>query len=202
MFVIAGHNGAGKSNCYRMYLREALAQHVQEHIDPDEVERAICADHTGLNHGKTNGDFSRMAQQESNRRRERYFENRITFSFETVLSDPYQDKVDFMRRAVDDGYYVALLAVGLDSSQKSRQRVDERVRRGGHDVATERIIERYPRVIQNIKLAANVASLAIILDNSYDNPSPEDGAYTAFSLHAGGCVVKTADNIPGWWQQP
>jgi predicted ABC-type ATPase len=199
MLVIAGHNGAGKSTCYREHLADGLRQHIQEHIDPDAVERSIRADFNCQAHGMTNDDFSKLAQQESNRLRQQYVANGISFSFETVLSDPVGEKVDFMKKAVDMGYLVALLAVGLDSPEKSRYRVDLRVLRGGHDVPTDRIFKRYPRVIENIKKAADVVSLAVIADNSNDNQENEDGAYMAFSLHMGGRVVKTIGQVPAWW---
>jgi predicted ABC-type ATPase len=200
MLVIAGHNGAGKSTCYRMFLAESLGQHIEEHIDPDAIEKSIRADFGRLGITMTDYEFSIMAQQESNTLRQQYFENKIAFSFETVLSDSVGDKVGFMKRAVESGYLVILLAVGLDSPERSRRRVDLRVKRGGHDVPTDSIFGRYPRVIGNIKSAVDVVSLALVVDNSEDNLDNNNGSYKAFALYRNGCVAKTVVNIPSWWE--
>lgn len=197
MMIIAGHNGAGKSTCYRTYLQNDLGQYLQDHIDPDAIERIIraeCAEE------KTDDEFADLAQKESNRRRLMYFENRIAFSVETVLSDPVGDKVGFIREAVHRGYLVAVLAVGLDSPEKSRERVALRVSRGGHNVRPDRIAARYPRVISNIKNAVRVASVALVVDNSDDNFDDENGAYYAFSLFVNGENTEVGDFTPLWWK--
>ncbi|OIR02183.1 zeta toxin [mine drainage metagenome] len=200
MLVIAGHNGAGKSTCYRVHYSDLLRPHIQEHIDPDAIEGEIRAAYEGQTHNLTIKDFSILAQKESNQLRLQYFENKIPFSFETVLSDEIGDKVGFMKKAVDSGYFVALIAVGLSSPCKSRCRVDLRVERGGHDVPTSKIFERYPRVIDNFRNAVGVVSLAIVVDNSDENQDDENGCYRPLSLHVGGKIVGTADYIPAWWR--
>lgn len=200
MMVIAGHNGAGKSTCYREYLADTLGGNIKEHIDPDVIERAIRTDFREVGEEKSDKEFSRLAQVESNRLRNHYFDNRIAFSFETVFSDTLRDKVNFIKEAVESGYLVALLAVGLDSPEKSRQRVKLRVQRGGHNVPPEKIVERYPRVIYNIKEAVGVVSLALVVDNSEDNLGDNDGAYRAFALFVNGKMVNAADDIPEWWK--
>lgn len=197
--VIAGHNGAGKSTCYREFLANTLGKYIEEHIDPDAIERAIRADFFESGETLTGDESSLLAQTESNRLRQQCFDSGISFSFETVLSDPVGNKVAFMKKAVENGYLVALLAVGLDSPEMSRKRVDLRVRRGGHDVPTGRIFSRYPRVINNIKKAANVVSLALVVDNSTENLDTNYGAYRAFALYLNGCVAKLDEDIPRWW---
>lgn len=199
MVVIAGHNGAGKSTCYRSFLAATLGQHLDQHIDPDEVERDIRAGMSELAIEKTDDWFSAQAQQESNRLRERYFADRIPFSFETVLSDPVGDKVEFIRQAAASGYLVVLMAVGLDSPEKSLQRVRLRVQRGGHNVPEDRIYRRYPRVIENLQKASLVATLAILIDNSDDNPDDDSGAYRPFAVFAGGALIKSDGAMPVWW---
>ncbi|MFH2000031.1 MAG: zeta toxin family protein [Planctomycetota bacterium] len=199
MVVIAGHNGAGKSTCYRSFLAATLGQHLDEHIDPDAVEREIRAEMTEAGIVMPKVWFSAQAQKESNKLREQYFASRTPFSFETVLSDPVGDKVEFMRRAVEGGYLVVLMAVGLDSPEKSLQRVSLRVQHGGHDVPVDRVYSRYPRVIENLRKASLVATLAILIDNSDDNTDYNAGAYRPFALFAGGALLKSDGATPEWW---
>lgn len=196
--VIAGHNGAGKSTCYRKYLRDATAPYINYHIDPDAVEQEIRAEWEGEFLAKD--EFSRLAQDEANQRRKMYLDTEVNFSFETVLSDPFGDKVRFLEEARRRGYVVALLAVGLDSPGKSAERVARRVARGGHDVPIERIRARYPRVLANIVQGIQVASLALVVDNSEDNLEDDTGAYSAFALFAHGSAVVVENDAPPWWR--
>ena len=128
---IAGHNGAGKTTCYETFLRHAMPPQVVRHINPDEIEKDIRADLAGSN--LSDLEFSRMAQQEAERMRNIELEGGSNFSFETVGS--HESKVTFLRRARDLGYVVALLFVGPDSPEKSRDRVALRVSRGGRGQA-------------------------------------------------------------------
>lgn len=198
--IIAGHNGAGKSTCYRKYLRELLEQTLEEHIDPDAIEREIRADWLGPQ--LTDKDFSRMASEEAGRRRKTYLDNEVSFSMETVFSDPVGDKLGFIEDAIRRGYFVVLLGVGLDSPQKSAERVAARVARGGHNVPPEKIEQRYPRVVDNLHLAVRIASLAVIVDNSEDSSDEDGDAYFAFTVFADGSVVDAVSKQPAWWQDP
>lgn len=195
--VIAGHNGAGKTTCYSNHLRKALLPHIKYHVDPDAIEQEIREELAGQS--LSSDDFSKLAQAEADLRRNMYLDTEKSFSFETVLSDPYGDKVRFLDEARRRGYVVAMLAVGLDSPQKSAERVARRVARGGHDVPIDRIRGRYPRVLENIAQGVKVVNLALLVDNSEDNVTDDAGAYSAFALFANGSVVAIESDPPSWW---
>ena len=197
--MIAGHNGAGKSTCYRKNLRAAIAPHIQEHIDPDVIERDIRANWVGQ--PQSADEFSKRAAREANALREMYLEHELAFSFETVFSDPVDGKIDFLKEALRRGYVVALLAVGLDSPEKSMERVALRVSRGGHDVPRERLILRYPRVLNNIAKGVNVASVALVVDNSEDNIIDDGDAFFAIALFAAGELLESVEDAPTWWRR-
>lgn len=197
LLVIAGHNGAGKSTCYQRYLRDAMAPYLSEHIDPDAIERGIRAEWAG--EPLSDEEFSRLASQEANILRRMYLDSGRAFSFETVFSDPVGDKVGFLQEAVRRGYFVVLLAVGLNSPEKSQARVALRASRGGHNVRPDLIVSRYPRVIQNLVQAVEVVSLALIVDNSADNFDVDGDAYFAFALFSNGRLVESVEDVAPWW---
>lgn len=118
---------------------------------------------------------------------------------ETVLSDPVGDKLGFMANAVACGYYVVLLAIGLSSADKSLERVQHRVARGGHNVRPEKVRERYPRVLRNFAQAVNLVSAALVVDNSTDVSEDDRGSYNAFAYFLDGKLVGEAAPIPSWW---
>lgn len=174
-----------------------MAPHLDNHIDPDAIERNIRTDYS--NDPLSDDEFSIKASKEAEHLRIMYLNNTTAFSMETVLSDPVGDKLEFLRKAVRSGYFVVLLAVGLDSPEKSIERVSLRVARGGHNVKHDRIRSRYPRVLNNLSQAVGIVSLALIVDNSQDNLEDQSGAYHAFALFAQGECVETANEIPPWW---
>lgn len=129
-----------------------------------------------------------------------YLDNEIAFSFETVFSDPAGDKLNFLAEAVSRGYFVVLLAVGLDSPEKSKERVALRVSRNGHNVPPQKIIERYPRVLSNIVKGVSLASIALVVDNSEDNIIEDGDAYFAIALFADGELLEAVEDAPEWWR--
>lgn len=119
---------------------------------------------------------------------------------ETDFSDTVDDKIGLLRDAVRSGYFVAVLAVGLDSPNKSKQRVALRVQKGGHSVPIEKIERRYPRVIKNLSRAVSLVQAALVVDNSQDNTTNERGAYVAFAHFVDGVCIARNANIPAWWE--
>lgn len=199
LVVIAGHNGAGKTTFYRKRLSHLLAHLLEENINADEIERAITED-LGEN-TCSKEEFEKFAADEATRLRKLYLQEETNFSFETVFSDPVQDKVGFMTEARRRGYLVVLLAVGLESIEKSKGRVAMRHARGGHNVEPKKLEERYPRVLVNFAHGARVASLAIFMDNSEDNPVEDGDAYWGIAFFEDGRLVASEDSPPDWWDE-
>lgn len=199
LVVIAGHNGAGKTTFYRKRLSHLLEHLLEENINADEIERAITEE-LGEN-AYTKKEFENLAADEATRLRKLYLQEETNFSFETVFSDPVQDKVGFMADARRCGYLVVLLAVGLESIEKSKERVAIRHARGGHNVAPKKLEERYPRVLVNFAHGARVASLAIFMDNSEDNPAEDGDAYWGIAFFEDGHLVVSDDSPPDWWHE-
>lgn len=199
LLVIAGHNGAGKTTIYRERLSKALADHLVNHINPDEVELAITLDQG--KHGLSKSEIELCAAAEATRLRQQYIDQEISFSFETVLSDPKQDKISFMSDARRRGYLVLLIGVGLNSATLSKERVAIRHAKGGHNVPEKKIEERYDRVLLNFAHGACVASLAIFFDNSEDRSEDNLDTYWDIAFFENGELVAKDESIPAWWQQ-
>jgi len=166
------------------------------HIDPDVVEKDIRS--TWVGPQPSPSEFSEMAMAEAAGTRRRLLASGGSFSFETVFSDPVGDKLSFMKKALNEGYFVVFIFVGLDSPQKSSQRVLDRVKRGGHNVPQASIFSRYPRVISNATKAVKIASVALIIDNSQDSVDPDIPCYEPFAIYMNGALVERSEVIPAW----
>lgn len=199
LVVIAGHNGAGKTTIYHERFAGALAAHLATHINPDEVEQAITLD-LG-EHSLTKHEFEIRAAEEVARLRQQCLAQETSFSFETVLSDPSQDKVGFMAEARRRVYLVVLMGVGLESIEKSKARVAIRRAKGGHDVPEEKIEGRYERVLVNFAHGARVASLEVFFDNSEDRSGDDLDTYWDIAFFDNGELVAKEESPPAWWCQ-
>lgn len=197
LMVIAGHNGAGKTTIYEERIAATLSAHLDIHINPDEIERSITTDSGDST--CTKADFERLAAKEGERLRRQFLDDERSFSFETVFSDPVQDKVQFMVEARQRGYLVILLAVGLESADKSKARVAIRHAKGGHDVNPQKIEERYPRVLTNFAHGAREASLAIFMDNSEDRRDDGQDTYWDIAFFEDGHLRASENAPPDWW---
>jgi len=85
--------------------------------------------------------------------RRQLVEQRESFIFETVFSDPVGDKLAFLKEAESLGYSVVLFFIGIKGPDVSDQRVAMRVLKGGHDVPGDKLRERYPRIMNNLRRA-------------------------------------------------
>jgi predicted ABC-type ATPase len=149
VIALAGPNGAGKSTFYEAQLAEMKLQFVNADI---------------LAQTAAIGPYEAAAMADAVRRQ--LVLSRESFVFETVFSDPVGDKLDFLLSVENSGYTVLLIFIGIDSSSLSDDRVAIRVSQGGHDVPTNKLVERFPRILPNLKRALVELSNVHVYDNS------------------------------------
>ena len=85
-------------------------------------------------------------------------------TFETVMSHP--SKIAFLRKAKQKGYRVYLYFVSTESPLINVNRVEQRVKLGGHPVRKDKIESRYYKSLSLLKEAIEVSYRAFIFDNS------------------------------------
>lgn len=195
--VIAGHNGAGKTTLYKERIEATIAAFLDVHINADDIELAVSDDLGQGGHSKEY--LEGIAAAEATRLRRQYLEREVSFSFETVFSDQIMDKVHFIEDARQRGYLVVLLAVGLKSIEKSKERVAIRHAKGGHNIRVDKLEQRYDRVLQNFAHGARAASLAIYLDNSEDREEGGADTYWDIAFFEDGLLVCKEESPPEWW---
>ncbi|WP_434523847.1 LPD7 domain-containing protein [Photorhabdus asymbiotica] len=161
LWVFAGINGAGKST-------------IQQRIFENDEVKVINADVLTaqkplLSSGVANtfGGGREAIQQV----REALI-NHQSFSIESTLGgkgdrDTYAMKV--MQEARKQGYQVNLVYVALDSADIAKERVSERVAKGGHDIPPDMIERRYPETLRRLDRVIELADNAYVYDNSGRN---------------------------------
>lgn len=183
LIVVAGPNGAGKTSITEQLLRHEWMGGC-EYVNPDYIARDEFGD---WNAPAAVGNAAARAAEI----RERCLREGRSLAFETVLSMP--DKIDFIERAKQSGFFVRLFFVGTDDPSINAKRVALRVMEGGHDVPIGKIIARYTRSLAHCSVAARIADRAYIYDNSVDNVA----ARLLFRT-ADGNLLKRYGNINPW----
>lgn len=183
LIVVAGPNGAGKTSITEQLLRHEWMGGC-EYVNPDYIARDEFGDWNAP-------DAVGKAAVRAEEVRERCLRERRSLAFETVLSMP--DKIDFIRRAKQAGFFVRLFFVGTDNPAVNAKRVALRVMEGGHDVPISKIIARYTRSLANCSVVARIADRTYIYDNSVD-----DAAARLLFRTANGKLIKYYGDINPW----
>jgi predicted ABC-type ATPase len=176
LLAIAGPNGAGKSTFYQAHLR---------YTGLPFVNADAIAKETSLS------PYESAAVAESIRRGR--FALRESFIFETVFSDPVGEKIAFLEEAAAAGYNVVLFFIGISGVEMSLNRVGMRVLEGGHGVPVDKLEGRYPRTMENLRLALLRLPKVLVYDND-DLREP----YRLVAVTGSGVVLHVARPVPRW----
>jgi predicted ABC-type ATPase len=186
--VLAGHNGSGKSTLWYGKLADVLkiplinADRLTLSIPPAPAGDPPVLRPWAAAFRDNDERWQRLSQEGVQLFLGLIMEQRMPFAFETVFSylqkhedGTYSSKQEIITSLQEAGYAVALLFIGLTSAQLSILRVATRRQQGGHDVPETKLIQRFPRTQEAIRLAARVADMTLMFDNSR-------GVEKAFSL--------------------
>ncbi len=176
--ALAGPNGAGKTTFFEAHLKPSGLRFLNADVLAKELE----------------ADAYEAARMLAALRHE-LVEQRESFVFETVFSDPVGDKLAFLKQTVQLGYAVVLCFIGIGGAKASEERVAIRVSQGGHDVPREKLIARFPRTLANLKAAIRELPCVLVFDND-DLRTP----FRHVAIFADGCAVLLKQPIPVWLQ--
>ena len=144
-FIVAGHNGSGKSSLWYERLADVLEMplvnadrltlSILPEADRDTRKLAVWAQRLRDN----DEHWQRLSQGAVRAFLELIRQERISFAFETVFSHlrrrpdgSYESKVSTLTELQQAGYFVVLLFVGLANVDLSIARVATRLQLGGH----------------------------------------------------------------------
>lgn len=186
LIIIAGPNGSGKTTITTQILHHEWLEN-SVYINPDQVAQERFGDWNST-------EAVRQAAEYCADWRERCLFNKQSMIFETVFSA--DDKLDFIRRAKQAGFFIRLFFVCTESPMINASRIAGRVMKGGHDVPISKIISRYQKSIINCKVATAIADRVYLYDNSVDGHE----AQILFRFADGAIIKRYTDEIPQWAQ--
>jgi len=162
LIIIAGPNGSGKTTFTPQMLQHDWADGCL-FINPDEIAKNEFGDWNSP-------EAVLKAVIRAQEMREECLKTRKSMLIESVFSAP--DKLDFIRRAKDTGFFIRFFFIGTDSPEINSARVTRRVLHGGHEVPIAKIISRYSKSIANASSALLTADRGYVYDNSITDRDP------------------------------
>ena len=176
-YLFAGVNGAGKTTLYNTGRVKKID--IGKRINTDEIVRTF-------------GDWENPKDQMTAGRmaikmRNEYIQNGETFNQESTLTGKSILKtIDILK---EQGYEINLYYVGVESAEIAKERVKNRVSKGGHDIPEETIEKRYHESLKNLK------DIILKCDNVevYDNSN----SYKRCLIKRG-TSIKIEENTPVW----
>lgn len=154
LYLFAGVNGVGKSTMYNSQIEEGIKQSIR--INTDEIVRTF-------GDWKNNADQIKAAKI-AIQLRNHCFEEGKSFNEETTLTGKTILKT--IDRAKELGYKIYLYYIGVDSPEIAKERVRNRVLKGGHDISSEVIEKRYYESLENLKKIISKCNYVDIYDNT------------------------------------
>ena len=124
LIIVAGPNGSGKTTITDKLLRHEWMDGCV-YINPDLIAQKEFGDWNSL-------EAVINAANKAQKIREDCLSNMTSMAMETVFSTP--EKLEFIQRAKNAGFFVRLFFVCTDHPSINAHRVALRVMEGGHDV--------------------------------------------------------------------
>lgn len=189
LWIVAGHNGAGKTTIARDMLSHGLVR--ANYLNPDDITIEILKGDTSLPLADANLTAAKITGQQV----AELIERGEPCLVETVLSTPKYAETVVRAKAL--GRWFGFVYIALSSEDLAVARVKLRAASGGHDVAEEKIRSRREKSFFHMSWFIHQADYAIVLCNDLPQGRPslvllkENGTY----IHHSNIVAELDSNL-------
>ncbi|WP_338939812.1 zeta toxin family protein [Fusobacterium nucleatum] len=154
-YIFAGVNGSGKSTLYKTnFLNQNIKNSIR--INTDEIVYSFGDWKSSIDQIKA----GKIAIQLRNKcfLEEKSFNEETTLTGKTILK--------IIDKAKNLGYKIHLYYIGIGNPEIAKERVKNRIARGGHGISSNLIEKRYYESLQNLEKILSKCDLIEIYDNS------------------------------------
>ena len=173
--IVAGVNGCGKSSLTGVLRTEI--DNLGKIIDVDKIT-LLCGD-------AVEGGKQAVALIDDCLKKE------ICFTQETTLSD--KKTLNTIKRAIEKDYYIRLYYVGLDTMEESLLRIENRVKRGGHNIDTDAVAKRFSKRFDDLLIVLPYCNEATFYDN--------DNGFVTVAKYKNGELQPIGSKSPMWLKE-
>jgi predicted ABC-type ATPase len=174
--IIGGVNGVGKSSLLGALTAENSDLGVI--IDTDKINAE-------------NGGDKIKGGKIAVRRIDECLNNDLSFTQETTLSGVKTLKT--VKRARDKNYFIRLYYVGVNTAAESLSRIENRVRKGGHDIPQTDVKRRFAKRFDDLSKILPYCNEVYFYDN--ENGFAKKGEYR------NGELILYTGKIPQWLEE-
>ena len=174
--IIGGVNGVGKSSFTGVL--KGSRNDLGTIIDVDRITAELGGDM--LTGGKAAVTKIRECLQRG-----------VSFTQETTLSGYKTEQT--AKQAREAGYYVRLYYIALDTAQESLARIENRVKRGGHDIDREDVLRRFSWRWEAVKKVLPYCDEAEFYDN--------DNGFVKVAEYRNGELLPIGERRPVWLEE-
>ena len=174
--IVAGVNGAGKSSLTGVLRTEIT--NLGKIIDVDKII------------AKCNGNMIEGGKQ-SIELIDDCLEKEICFTQETTLSG--HRILNTVKKAIEKGYYIRLYYVGLNTVEESILRIENRVKKGGHNIPDADVKRRFEKRFEDLAIILPHCNEATFYDN--------ENGFVAVAEYKNGEILQIGNLQPSWLTQ-
>lgn len=174
--IIGGVNGVGKSS-FTGVLKERSTD-LGVIVDVDRITAELGGN--ALTGGKA-----------ALRKIRKCIDKGVSFAQETTLSG-YKTEAT-AKQVKDMGYHVRLFYIGLDSAEESISRIENRVKRGGHDIPSDDVVRRFASRWEAVAKVLPYCDEAEFYDNG--------NGFTLVAEYRNGELRTIGSRVPQWLEE-
>lgn len=184
IYILAGPNGTGKTTYYNTAVEQGYIDPLLPFVNVDN----ICRDELG-GYSKEN---SSKAEIIARQRIKKYTESKESFMIESNLA--LQADYDWIGNMQKAGYEVCLYFLCTSIIDINIERVQKRVKEGGHNIPEAIVRQRYNNGLMYLKGKLHTYNEVTLIDNS------EDTSKNVALVKDGKMIFKEV-NCPEWAQK-
>jgi len=174
--IVAGVNGTGKSSLTGVLRTEI-----------DNLGKIIDVDKITFQCGGNIIEGEKKAVDII----EECLEKEICFAQETTLSG--KRVLETIKKATAKDYYIRLYYVGLDSLEESLLRIENRVKKGGHNINSDDVERRFNKRFEDLIAVLPHCNEATFYDN--------DNGFVTVAKYKNGELIPIGKNQPDWLKE-
>lgn len=158
--IVAGVNGAGKSTLYRLQteLFPTLLGDTKR-LNADEILQRMGGDWH-----KNSDTFQAMRLEVQ--QIHKFLEEGTSIHVETTLAGHAKSQLNLIEKAHKNGYEVTVIYVAIKNADMAIERVNQRVKKGGHGIPANVIKKRYKQSHDNLPIVTGKVEKVYVFDNS------------------------------------
>lgn len=115
-------------------------------------------------------------------------EKEICFTQETTLAG--HRILATVKKAIDKGYYIRLYYVGLNTVEESLTRIENRVKKGGHNIPDSDVKRRFSKRFEDLAAVLHYCNEATFYDN--------ENGFVAVAEYKNGDILQIGNLKPEW----